>query len=243
MSNYSTICSCTPKCHRTFYESFLSHSHISHATFFAQPFSNHILRNPAHPIRLRDYAYLDGFNRTWGDQLFNITKDYQVASILIRSSADEVLSLLGIMNDTDFNANCIVSSVQAYIGALTEFDQWERSSYYMNHTDINPPVENFQSRVAHDMLRKHCQMDTFEEGFLYNVEKLKNVTHGIDNCHRNNSILSDTVQRLSETLNEANQSFGILLQEHATLQKEVTSNPVLMSTESQEEQSRNNYIM
>ena len=138
-------------------------------------------------MSLQDYINMDTVNRTWTEQLLHVTKLYEGLRSLIIETNIRFLDITDEFRGRMANETCVVSAISRIGETVTNFSIWEKQTYYMDSPtggsqETCNKKEDFQIRLAHDIVRGHGKMDEFVIGLKQHIQRFENSIMSLNIC-------------------------------------------------------------
>ena len=158
-------------------------------------------------MRLQDYINMDIVNRTWSEQLFYITKLYENMRCRILGMDTRIVDIVREFNEKNTDELCVLDIIASVRNAIRNFTIWEKQTYFMNFSHSGPANlsnqnEDFQIRLAHDIIRGYGQAEEFIDGLRRQIEIIENSLNDLDSC--NEDEMQEFVKDLENTVHWSN---------------------------------------
>ncbi len=194
---YIDYCKCNPKCDRILYDTSVSTATISD-NFLQKLF---LFVNDSHHLaeirRIKDWVMLHTRNKSYTRQMYAIEKIMEqvyknsivLSKFALEDSKGEMLDLKNhipsLIDDSPEFQQCFERNINIIIDRISVLNTTFEANYFIRFINEDSFAENFNVRVAHEVLRKTHHMDglvkDISEGF---TDYLSNITL-IDSCFAN----------------------------------------------------------
>ena len=188
LPDFSDRCQCKPQCHRVHFGVTVSSTEIARnfASSVMLDLSQRLFDEAESSARIQDYISMDAVNRTWSEVLLRITKLYENIHRLMTNINTTVDEMIIELNDQSPNEMCDNRALSLIREAVTLFTTWEKQTYYMGIPRFTASChrkEDFQTRLAHDIVRGHGHIEEFIVGLRQQIQRLKNSILSLNVCN------------------------------------------------------------
>ena len=154
-------------------------------------------------MRLQDYINMDIVNRTWSEQLFHITKLYESLRCSILGMDTRIVDIVREFQGNITDELCVLDIIASVRNAIRNFTIWEKQTYFVNFSHSGPANlsdrnEDFQIRLAHDIIREYGQFEEFTDSLRQHLEIIGNSIDNLQTC--NMAEMQELVKDLESTL-------------------------------------------
>ena len=159
---------------------------------------------------LRQWTNLDTMNRNFTLQINSISRMYLQIRNVLYDLALLFTSTPAEAYSSDDRFHCVASLLPSYRTLITNFTEWEKSSYYLNFTATNsnkPRTDDFLTRLAHDIISNSNEMDRFLSELNHMLGTFRPSVDALIACFGhvpmtgNESVLVASLQNTSSTIN------------------------------------------
>ena len=173
LKNFASYCPCLPGCSRTEYDITVSQALMS--SYYARKFilSDLSVNNELKAaINIADYGLLFTRNKSYIDSITGVGKSMEKSQACLIHARENGKKMLNLLSDDVINVThlltrkmALVQELNKYLNTFEKYNSWLYGHFLFDFMAQQHPAEDFNIRLAYDLLRDGKYMKNFTDQF------------------------------------------------------------------------------